>query len=266
MRPHEDGTQTEHGFVALSPLPDGALRAVWLDGRETTAGHGHDGHGGGMMTLRTRVLDADGTWSEERLLDGSVCDCCQTAAAVTDRGEIVVYRNRTEDEIRDIWVTTGRDGVWTEPRPVHVDGWRIAACPVNGPVLAVSGDRVAVAWFTGADGLARAYVAFSDDGGDSFAEPVRVDAGATMGRVGLVMLYDGSVLVSWLAAADDAAEVRVRRVHADGTLEGHFVAGASRAARASGFPRIVRADDGALVVWTEPGEPGALRASVLDQP
>ncbi len=192
-----------------------------------------------------------------------MCDCCQTAAGVTDRGEIVVYRDRTEDEIRDIWVTTRRDGVWTEPRPVHVDGWNIAACPVNGPALATAGERVAVAWFTGAGNLPRTFVAFSDDGGDSFGPPIRVDDGAAMGRVGLAMLDDGSVLVSWLARAGDDGEVRVRRVHADGVSNPFVVAGASRAARASGFPRMVRAGGRTLVVWTEPGEPGGLRGVAL---
>src|SRR5215204_4473403 len=31
--PHQDKTQTEHGFVSLIPLADGRVGAVWLDGR-----------------------------------------------------------------------------------------------------------------------------------------------------------------------------------------------------------------------------------------
>ena len=30
------------------------------------------------------------------------CDCCQTDAALTARGPLLVYRGRTPDEIRDI--------------------------------------------------------------------------------------------------------------------------------------------------------------------
>jgi hypothetical protein len=37
-------------------------------------------------------------------------------------------------------------GGWTRPRVVHADGWKIDACPVNGPAAASDGAlRVAVA-------------------------------------------------------------------------------------------------------------------------
>jgi hypothetical protein len=31
--PHRDGTQTEHGFVSMTPWDRGAMGLVWLDGR-----------------------------------------------------------------------------------------------------------------------------------------------------------------------------------------------------------------------------------------
>jgi hypothetical protein len=37
--PHTDGTQSEHGFVALFPAPAGGVGAVWLDGRAMAGGH-----------------------------------------------------------------------------------------------------------------------------------------------------------------------------------------------------------------------------------
>src|SRR5690606_22826148 len=102
---------------------DDAVRIVWLDGRETVDD--------GMMTLRTRTLSSDGDWGEETLLDDSVCDCCQTAAVATPRGVTVAYRNRTDSETRDLYATSWRDGVWTEPKALHADDWVIDACPVN---------------------------------------------------------------------------------------------------------------------------------------
>ena len=59
------------------------------------------------------------------LVDDRVCDCCQTAAALTSDGPVVVYRDRTEDEIRDIHISRLIDGAWTESRAVSDDGWYI---------------------------------------------------------------------------------------------------------------------------------------------
>jgi hypothetical protein len=44
---------------------------------------------------------------------------------------------------------------------VHSDNWKIDACPVNGPAIAATGRRVAVAWFTAANDTARVKLAFS---------------------------------------------------------------------------------------------------------
>lgn len=270
MRPHDDGTQTEHGFVSLLPLDDGDVQVVWLDGRNTHGGgHGAHQHGRGIahgaMTLRTRVLHADGSWGDEESLDDSVCDCCQTTAVSTDRGITVAYRDRTAGEVRDTWLTSRRDGRWTQPAALSDEGWEITACPVNGPMLAARGDRVVAAWFTAADGNARVRAAFSRDGGDSFDAPVDMDAGKALGRVATLWLDDGSALVSWLAAVDGGeAEIRMKRLHPDDGSSPHIVVARSAAARASGFPRIARHGERVLVVWTDPAEPRTLRGALID--
>ncbi len=261
-RPHDDGTQTEHGFVTLLPVSDDTLRLVWLDGRETSGGHGgHDGEGGGAMTLRTRTLASDGTWGDGELLDASVCDCCQTAAVATERGVTVAYRDRTEEEIRDLLHTSLRGGRWTAPYALRDDGWKINACPVNGPALATDGRRVVASWFTGAGDIPRVFASFSEDGGDSFGEPVLLDEGTTLGRVHAVLLRDGSALTSRLDGGDSPA-IRVQRVHPDGRTDPPLTVAQSSAARASGFPRLAHIGDNVLVVWTEPGGLRAARVSL----
>jgi len=64
---------------------------------------------------------------------------------------------------------------WSAPSPVHADGWKVPGCPVNGPAVAASGRRVAVAWYTYADERPRVRLAFSDDAGARFGAPVEVD-------------------------------------------------------------------------------------------
>lgn len=249
--PHDDGTPTEHGFVSLLPEVDGTLGVLWLDGRRYV--EGPEGPATEEMTLRHRVASGPGAAGEERLVDDRVCDCCQTGAARTADGWVVVYRDRSEDEVRDIYAARWVDGTWTEGRPVHRDGWHIAACPVNGPSVAAEGDRVAVAWFTAAGEVPRVSLAFSDDQGVTFTEPVRIDAGEPVGRVDVVMDGDGA-LVSWIEAVGEGAELRVRRVAADRTLEAPRTVASVSAARAAGFPRMVRHGGDLFFAWTDAAE------------
>ena len=259
--PHTDGTQTEHGFVSMLPSSDGRLFAAWLDGRNT--GGGHDGHGSrGAMTLRAATLDHVGTLYGETLLDERICDCCQTSAARTANGVVVAYRDRSDEEIRDISVVRWQNGTWSAPQTVHEDRWHILGCPVNGPAVAAAGEQIALAWFTGAQDMLRIKLSFSTDEGRSFGAPVQVDDGFPLGRLDTILLQDGSALVSWIEKTDGGAEVRVRRVDTDGTPDVSSVVAVTSVARASGIPRMARNGNAVYIAWTEAGEPSSIHTAV----
>jgi hypothetical protein len=261
--PHRDGTATQHGFVSYFPLPGDSLGAVWLDGRrydERLAKSERE-----MMLMHT-ALAPDGSLGAEQPLDTRVCSCCQTAAAVTSRGPVVVYRDRSGDEMRDIAIVRRVDNRWTEPQTVHPDGWRIEGCPVNGPSIAADGERVAVAWFTASNDTPRVRLAFSEDAGASFSAPVQIDDGDPVGRVDVRLLDDGSAVVSWIERLEDGAEIRLRRVSADGRPGTAAVIAASSGERASGFPRIARTGDALVFAWTEPGDPTTVRTARMPLP
>jgi hypothetical protein len=252
--PHRDGVKAEHGFVSLFAAQDGALSAVWLDGREMKPGDGgHDGgHGHGDMTLRYVKVKRDGTLTDKAALDTRVCECCQTSAAMTAEGPVVVYRDRSEREVRDISIVRLRGGKWSAPRPVFEDNWQINGCPVNGPAVAARGRRVAVAWYTAAGDRPRVKLAFSDDAGKSFGAPVGVDGGNPVGRVDVLLLDDGGAAVCWLERVPGGGEVRVRRVGPDGTGGQAVTVSASGTARSNGFPQMARAGDKLIFAWTGP--------------
>src|SRR6476620_9237953 len=168
--PHHDGTITQHAFATLFERPDGALGLVWLDGRLTVKDREK-----GPMTIRYGAYDAQWKQTSDRALDTKVCDCCTTSVAMTTDGPIVVYRDRTDNEVRDIYVTRNENGVWTPGKAVHSDGWRIEACPINGPAVSARGRDVVVAWFAAPNDQGRAYAAFSNDAGRTFGNPVRLD-------------------------------------------------------------------------------------------
>jgi len=247
VTPHTDGLAAEHGFVSLWAEGDDRLGLVWLDGRKSAMPDSAR-----EMTIRTAEVAPDGTLHREQLVDARSCDCCQTGTAATAAGRVLVYRDRSEAEIRDIAVVRRTDSAWTAPVKVHDDDWHYPGCPVNGPQAASSGDTVVVAWYTAAHDTARVQVARSTDGGATFAAPIRVDDGRPIGRVDVQLDAQGRALVSWLeTATDSVAEVRLRRVDlARGARSEARVLATTGTARASGFPRLVRAGNALFAAWT----------------
>ena len=249
---NRDGTQTEHGFATLAVLPEGDVGATWLDGRKMTTGDtDHEEHDAGDMGIRYATVDADGNISNEVELDGRTCECCTTGMAMTSTGPIIVYRDRSPDEVRDVaYVAKKADG-WTEPARVNADDWKINACPVNGPQIDAIGQRAATAWFTAAQDKGRVYVAFSDDGGKTFAKPVQVDEGRPIGRLDVVLLDETTALVTWLEQTSAGGEIRARRVGRDGKVEPSMKIADSSTARAAGFARVARVGRDVYFTWTE---------------
>jgi len=247
---HRDGTETEHGFVSMVPEPSG-LRLFWLDGRASVEG--------GPTAVYTAGV-GEGVGDATRL-DDRACDCCQTDAAAGPDGPLLVFRDRATDEVRDVSIVRGAAGGFAAPAPVHRDGWRIAGCPVNGPAIDADGRRVAVAWFTGADG-GSVRVAFSEDAGRTFAAPVVVDPDQPPGRVD-VSLVDGGAAVSWLARRQGGAEVRVRFIGRAGALARPTVVATSDVARASGFPVLARDGERLLVAHRDGADPPRIHVWAL---
>jgi hypothetical protein len=260
--PHDDGTATEHGFVTLLPDGEGFL-AVWLDGRRTAGSDGH-AHGSGAMTLRSLGVGRDASHRGPGLeLDGRVCDCCQTDAAMTSRGPVVVYRDRTEDEIRDVAVLR-RDALgWSTPSPVHADGWRMPGCPVNGPAIDAAGDALAVAWFTAPD-QPRVRLAFSSDAGRTFSAPIEIAAGAVAGHVDVVLLDGERAVVSWLGDGPGGTSLLARPFTRRGADGATVTVARTAAARAAGFPQMVRSGDRLVFAWTDAAEPTRLRTAAAE--
>lgn len=264
ITPHTDGTKTEHGFVSLMPLADGRLGAVWLDGRNLREINTEEDSGPlpANMTLRYTAIDSQGRLSDEALLDDRTCECCQTSAAMTSEGTIVVYRDRSEREVRDIYVVRQQSGGgWSAPQPVANDGWEISACPVNGPSVAADGQRVAVAWYTEAGDKPRVQIAFSNDAGRTFGSPVQVDDGNPIGRADVVLLGDGSAIVCWLSGTAEKGATKARRIQRDGTLGAVSTVAESDISRASGFPRMARRGNEILFTWTQFGKPSRVRTA-----
>ena len=265
MVPHLDKTQTEHGFVSMVPLRDGRLGAIWLDGRNMQGMKDHDEDKPlpVSMTLRYAAIDANGKISDESELDERVCECCQTSAALSSDGIVAVYRDRSQNEVRDIYSVRQSSTAWSKPQAVYGDNWEINGCPVNGPAVAAAGRNVVVAWFTGVNGKQTVKVAFSDDGGATFRDPIQIEEGETQGRVDVVMLPDNSALVCWLSGNADGGAINVRRVQANGVLGPPAEIAKTDISRSSGFPRMAVLGNELHIAWTEFGKPSKVRTAIV---
>ncbi|MDQ3488835.1 MAG: glycoside hydrolase [Acidobacteriota bacterium] len=253
--PHTDGTKTEHGFASMIQMPGAGLGVVWLDGRKMAAGgHGAPGaagHGSDDMTLRFGTFGKDWKQTAETELDVRVCECCPTAMAMTSEGPIVAYRDRSPEEVRDILVTRLENGKWTAPKPVHADEWKVPACPVNGPALSARGKNVAVTWFNAKDDKPKSFGAFSSDAGRTFTAPIRLDDVATLGRVDVELLPDGSAVAAYTEFAEQRAQFRVRRIRPDGSKSEPITISGMAGNRGSGYPRMVLSGDELVFAWTD---------------
>ncbi len=245
---NDDGKQAEHGFVSMTSYKNNYF-VSWLDGRNTATTGGHENHKDhqGAMSLRAAVVDRQMKKINETELDNRVCDCCQTGSALTAAGPVVVYRDRSGDEIRDISIVRMVNNKWTNPKTIFDDGWKIDGCPVNGPRIAAVSNNLAIAWFSSPDQNAQVKIIFSDDGGATFKNPVRIDEGRGLGRVDILMLNEITALVTWM----EGALIKAVKVHNDGTKEPSLIIASTSEARSAGFPQMTASGNKIIFAWTD---------------
>ncbi|MDX1585815.1 MAG: hypothetical protein R3222_03690 [Balneolaceae bacterium] len=253
ITPHFDSTATEHGFVSLYPLSNEEVFAIWLDGRQT-----HDRTDqqyfdlDKAMTLRSATIHASGEVTQKQLVDSSVCDCCQTSLARTGKGMIAAYRNRTDEEIRDIYVSRYQQGKWSDPEPVHNDNWKIGACPVNGPKITADGSIVLVAWYTSAQNTPMVKASISRDYGETFEQPVIIEESKTIGRVDVAIGADSSFYVSRIGETPDGGHaLKVSRISPSSKLDTTYAIAPMNSSRSSGFPQMELSDNMLYFAWTD---------------
>ena len=247
---HQDSTLTEHGFATILPYKENSFFITWLDGRNTKGGSHDDNHKmTGAMNIRTATILSNGEIVDDTLVDHKTCDCCQTSAAITSKGPIIVYRDRTDNEIRDIYISRLIDDKWTKPKAVHNDNWEINGCPVNGPKADAIGNTLVVAWFTAANDKPKVNLSFSSNNGETFNTPIRIDNGKPIGRVDVALIDDNNAIVSWMETKENNTELKMIKVNIDGSTSNPFVVSTISESRGSGFPQFELINNKIIVAW-----------------
>jgi hypothetical protein len=237
---HNDTSPTEHGFVSF--IPEGKrVRAFWLDGRAMAKE-------GGKMMLRTAILDGEKI-KDERVLDDDVCTCCPTSAAQMATGPMVVYRDRSPKEIRDIGFTHRNDAGWSKPSTVHTDNWFFPGCPVNGPSIASHGDLVAISRFTISNNKAQVILRLSKTGKMKFGKEIVLDQDSPVGRCATVFTKD-AVFTVWIGHEGKQTALQMAQVSPAGKIERRTTLAPIDSNRSSGMPRAVVSGGYLWVTWT----------------
>ena len=249
---HNDSTFSEHGFVSITSYKNGFL-STWLDGRNTTSSKEQYGHASGPMSLRSAIINSEGEIIDESEIDNMVCDCCQTSLTVSDNIPIVVYTDRSKNEIRDISVSRFINSSWTNSYSLNDDNWKINGCPVNGPSIESKGKDVVVAWFSAADGNPQVSLKFSNNQGKSFGEKILINDlnNTPLGRVDLDFIDQKSVVVSWLSTNKGVGSINLRKINMNGNM-GEIVSLSNvSSSRTTGFPQLESLKNDIFLSWTD---------------
>ncbi len=242
-----DGMKAEHGFVSIIPNEKDGFLITWLDGRNTVMEMKESHHK--AMTIRVAEVSSDGIIFNETQLDGRTCDCCQTSIAMTKNGPIIVFRDRSKLEIRDIYFSQKKDSVWSTPKPVFNDNWEINGCPVNGPKIVSNKKNTAVAWFTVAEETPKVKVSFLSDT-DYFEKPIILNDIDALGRVDAAFINSEELLVSYMESDEKGTYLRCKKVTKNGTVSKAITVSEINSARSTGVPQLEILDGVAYFVWT----------------
>jgi hypothetical protein len=110
---------------------------------------------------------------------------------------------------------------------------------------------VAIAWFNAKDDQPHSFAALSSDAGRSFGAPVRLDDTASLGRVDVELLPDGSAAAAYMEFVDQKATFRVRVVRRDGAKSDPVIVSGMVGNRSSGHPRMVLHGRELVFAWVE---------------
>lgn len=260
------GLTGARGWEAAALGADGAVHAVWLDGRNAAPmdhsksaadKHQHDAMRQDVYHAMWKGADAP----VETLVASNVCFCCKTAVAARGGDVYVAWRHLFPGGVRDIAIARSTDGGRTFIDPVRVseDNWKIDACPDDGPAMAIDAQgAVRLAWptlVTDPDGPRMAiFESTSRDRGITFSPRVRVDGAAGGPAHPRIAAGGGQTAIVWDELAQGTRRVMFRSA---GAPSGRAVS----TGRIASYPAIAAVSGGFLIAWTDQSEePSTIRA------
>lgn len=253
--PHPVKMKAYYGQCAFLPLNNGRIFMVWLDGRNTKMKIPHTNRympsTDGEIMLAAAEFDKDGKIYNEQILDDQISALSTPDVGLLDDDKVVVYRNRTDDHVKDIYITREIGGQWTSPRPVWKESWVSRTHPVSGPQLAIQGEKVAVVWYTEANHTPRIHLSISDNGGESFSEPIQIDNGNPTGMPDVTASSKGSWIISWLEMKNTvSAELMIAEVEGKSSIAEKKRIAEVNVQPKSSYPQLATTGKNVMLTWS----------------
>ncbi len=265
---HDPAFTGARGWESLTAGADGAVHAVWLDGRdadrkiaESAKQTGTVPKGQPPQAIYHGTISADGHIVES-LIASDVCFCCKTAVAVDTRGVVyAAWRHVFPGSMRDIAFASSTNGGRQFNPLVRVseDKWELNGCPEDGPSIAVDqSGTIHIAWATvvneGEPRKALFYATSRD--GKTFSQRARVPSGGstTPGHPQLTLTADGGAAIVWDENVNGLRRVSLTHVSRAGNFRQPQILSADESAS---YPVIVRSGaNNLLVAWTSRSSAG----------
>lgn len=254
---HRDAQALTHSFDALALDGAGRLVVAWIDARDHVASMKIRGMGGpdayhGLAVYYAWSADGGKRFVPERKVMDHSCECCRLALAREPSGEVAVFFRaivrgaKLRDHVFSLLPTgDAGNGAAPDPRRSTFDDWEVAACPEQGPGLAIGADgtRHAV-WYEGKGGPHIWYGQL-----DPGHEPRHVLQVGGPGASHADVAADGrTVWLAWnqVSAAGYALKLRVSR---DGGVSFGAPATLAESTAAVYSPQLLVHDGRAWVAW-----------------
>ena len=239
--------------VSLQALADDRVLAAWRDGS-------------GDSSLFTRCLGD--VQADRRVESAGHGEGSAGLAAFPNGTALLAGFSRATDGTGGLRVMRFEGNQWSAG-PSLLPG---EAQPAGeGPRLASAGGRAGIAWCVTMGGEARVQAAVSPDAGNRFLSPLRVDLGRPRGGVDVIMLADGTLLVTWLEGGAQPG-LWLRRITPASELGGAVRLAALDPSPLAAVPRMTLVHDyeaspaQLAVVFGDNGSPAKLRTLLVTLP
>jgi len=106
-------------------------------------------------------------------------------------------------------------------------------------------------------------VAFSNDLGKTFSNPIRVDGGKPQGRVDLQWIDEKTIIATWLEANEENSSIVYRKIGTDGSNFEMNTIETLGGGRGIGYPQMEIVGNHILFLWTNPIEKTHIQSKLV---
>ncbi len=247
---HQDRAEITHRFDALSVSPSGRIYVAWVDKRDLIAAKKTKQAYDGAAIYYAFSEDAGASFSAERKVADSSCECCRIAMLANEQGDaVMMWRHLFVGGVRD-HAMAKISANETNPK-IHrasFGNWKIDACPHHGPAIAKGGDwGYHLAWFDGGDKAGLFYARMDGEAWVSSPAKRFGDANSQTGHPALIS--DGEqVWLAWKEMTDKASLVKLVKSN-DGGRSWDAPAVISQTKGKSDYPQLLLKNGQAYLAW-----------------